>query len=98
MGRLHRTVTAVGAMVVFAVGTAPLLHAQARIRPEGQTVRLLRGSIAGTVIGFILIQLLKNGLSLTGVTGDATIIVMGVVLILSILFTNFVQHRRGGDR
>lgn len=55
------------------------------------------GTIAGTVLGFIMIQLLKNGLSLTGVKGDATIIVIGSVLILSILLTNFIQHRRGGN-
>jgi rhamnose transport system permease protein len=54
------------------------------------------GSIAGTVLGFIMIQLLKNGLSLTGVKGDATIVVIGSVLILSILLTNFLQRRRGG--
>ena len=55
------------------------------------------GTIGGTVLGFTLIQLLKNGLSLTGVKGDATIVVIGTVLILSILITNFLQHRRGGD-
>jgi rhamnose transport system permease protein len=55
------------------------------------------GTIAGTVIGFILIQLLKNGLALTGVKGDATIVVIGTVLILSILTTNFVQTRRSGE-
>ncbi|MGI9450192.1 MAG: ABC transporter permease [Geminicoccaceae bacterium] len=54
------------------------------------------GTIAGTVLGFIMIQLLKNGLSLTGVKGDATIVVIGSVLIMSILLTNFIQHRRGG--
>jgi rhamnose transport system permease protein len=53
------------------------------------------GTIGGTVLGFTLIQLLKNGLALTGVKGDATIVVIGVVLILSILITNFLQHRRG---
>lgn len=52
------------------------------------------GTIAGTVLGFTLIQLLKNGLALTGVKGDATIVVIGSVLILSILITNFLQHRR----
>ena len=55
------------------------------------------GTIAGTVLGFIMIQLLKNGLSLTGVKGDATIVVIGSVLILSILLTNFIQHRQGGN-
>lgn len=55
------------------------------------------GTIGGTVLGFTLIQLLKNGLALTGVKGDATIVVIGTVLILSILITNFLQHRRGSD-
>jgi rhamnose transport system permease protein len=51
------------------------------------------GSILGTAIGLILIQLLKNGLALTGVTGDATIVVIGTVLILSTLVNSFVQRR-----
>jgi len=41
----------------------------------------------------VLIQLLKNGLSLSGVKGDATIVVIGSVLILSILINNFLQRR-----
>ena len=52
------------------------------------------GSIAGTIIGVVLIQLLKNGLALTGVTSDATIIVIGSVLIFAILVNNFIQSRR----
>jgi rhamnose transport system permease protein len=51
------------------------------------------GSIVGTAIGLVLIQLLKNGLSLTGVTGDATIVVIGSVLILSVLTNTFIQRR-----
>jgi rhamnose transport system permease protein len=52
------------------------------------------GTISGTMIGLVLIQLLKNGLALTGVTGDATIVVIGLVLIASVLFTNIMQRRR----
>ena len=55
------------------------------------------GTIVGTVLGFILIQLLKNGLALTGVTADATIVVIGTVLIGSILLTNFISRRHRGD-
>ncbi|MBC7809529.1 MAG: ABC transporter permease [Burkholderiales bacterium] len=50
------------------------------------------GSIVGTLIGVITIQLLKNGLALTGVTGDATIIVIGLVLIFAILINNLIQR------
>jgi rhamnose transport system permease protein len=55
------------------------------------------GTITGTIIGFVLIQLLKNGLALTGVKGDATIIVIGSVLILSILITTLLERRRSRD-
>ena len=54
------------------------------------------GSIIGTTIGLILIQLLKNGLALTGITGDATIVVIGSVLILSTLINTIVQRRTVG--
>lgn len=53
------------------------------------------GSIVGTMIGVVLIQVLKNGLQLSGVTGDGTIVVIGVVLILSVFVNNFIQRRRG---
>ncbi len=51
------------------------------------------GTIAGTVLGLVLIQLLKDGLALTGVKGDATIVVIGTVLIGSILITNLLRQR-----
>jgi rhamnose transport system permease protein len=51
------------------------------------------GSIQGTVLGLILIQVLKNGLLLAGVKGDATIVMIGVVLILAILVNNFIRSR-----
>ena len=50
MRRLHRAVTAVGAAVVMVVASGPRGFAQTNVRPEGQTVHLLRGSITGTVV------------------------------------------------
>jgi rhamnose transport system permease protein len=52
------------------------------------------GTIWGTVIGLVMIQLLKNGLALTGVKGDATIVVIGVVLIASVLIASSLERRR----
>ncbi|HEY1452450.1 MAG TPA: ABC transporter permease [Roseiarcus sp.] len=52
------------------------------------------GTIWGTAIGLVMIQLLKNGLALTGVKGDATIVVIGVALILSVLIASSLQRRR----
>jgi rhamnose transport system permease protein len=54
------------------------------------------GTIWGTVVGLAMIQLLKNGLALTGVKGDATIVVIGTVLILSTLVASSLQRRRDG--
>ena len=52
------------------------------------------GTIWGTAIGLAMIQLLKNGLALTGVKGDATIVVIGVALILSVLVASSLQRGR----
>ena len=77
------------------IGTGLELDVIAAVVLGGTSIFGGIGTIGGTVLGFTLIQLLKNGLALTGVKGDATIVVIGVVLILSILITNFLQHRRG---
>jgi rhamnose transport system permease protein len=46
-------------------------------------------------LGLILMQALKNGLALSGVKGDGTIVVIGVVLIAAILIGNLLS--RDGD-
>ena len=55
-----------------------------------------RGTIIGTALGLILIQALKNGLALSGVKGDGTIVVIGVVLIIAILVSALIDRNRGG--
>jgi rhamnose transport system permease protein len=77
------------------MGSGLELEAIAAVVLGGTSIFGGSGSIGGTVIGVILIQLLKNGLSLAGAKNDATIVVIGVVLILSILVNNFIQRRRG---
>jgi rhamnose transport system permease protein len=77
------------------MGTGLELDVIAAVVLGGTSIFGGTGTIAGTVIGVVLIQLLKNGLALTGVKGDATIVVIGAVLILSILVANFVRDRRG---
>jgi rhamnose transport system permease protein len=54
-----------------------------------------RGTIMGTVLGLALIQALRSGLSLAGVKGDGTIVVIGLVLIGAILVSNLFG--RDGD-
>lgn len=52
------------------------------------------GSIVGTLIGLVLIRFLQNGLALSGVTGDATIVVIGLVLIFATWINSVIQQRR----
>ena len=77
------------------MGTGIELDVIAAVVLGGTSIFGGTGSIPGTIIGVVLIQLLKNGLVLTGVTSDATIVVIGSVLIFAILVNNFIQSRRG---
>lgn len=77
-------------------GTGLELDVIAAVVLGGTSITGGSGSIGGTVLGLVLIQLLKNGLSLSGVKGDATIVVIGLVLIGAILINNFIQKRLHG--
>lgn len=78
------------------MGSGWELEAIAAVVLGGTSIFGGSGTITGTAIGLVLIQLLKNGLSLTGVTGDATIVVIGSVLILSTLINSVIQRRLYG--
>ncbi|WP_138472382.1 ABC transporter permease [Poseidonocella sp. HB161398] len=52
-----------------------------------------RGTIIGTVLGLVVIQALESGLSLAGIKGDGTIVLIGVVLILTLLASTFAESR-----
>ena len=79
------------------MGSGLELDAIAAVVLGGTSIFGGKGSIFGTILGLVLIQLLKNGLALTGVTSDATIIVIGSTLILAILVNNLIQRLRGGS-
>ena len=59
-----------------------------------------RGTMFGTVLGVVTIQLLKNGLQLSGVRGEGTVILIGSVLLLSIVLSQSFEGRafRRGQR
>lgn len=76
------------------MGTGLELDVIAAVVLGGTSIFGGKGSILGTLIGLVFIQLLKNGLALTGVTSDATTIVIGTALIVAILLNNLVQGRR----
>ncbi len=76
------------------MGTGLELDVIAAVVLGGSSIFGGTGSVTGTMIGVVLIQLLKNGLALSGVTSDATIIIIGLVLIFSILVNNWIQERQ----
>jgi len=51
-----------------------------------------RGLVIGTLIGLCLVQVLKNGLALSGVKGDGTIVIIGFVLIAAVLVSNLLRR------
>lgn len=75
------------------MGTGFELDAIAAVVLGGTSIFGGKGSILGTMLGVVLIQLLKNGLALNGVTGNATVIVIGSALILAILINNYITGR-----
>jgi rhamnose transport system permease protein len=75
------------------MGTGIELDVIAAVVLGGTSIFGGSGTIWGTVIGMVLIQLLKNGLALSGMKGDATIVIIGFVLILAILINSFIQQR-----
>jgi rhamnose transport system permease protein len=78
------------------MGTGIELDAITAVVLGGTSIFGGRGTILGTIIGLCLIQALKNGLSLAGVKGDGTIMLIGAVLILAILASNLFE--RSGTR
>ena len=76
------------------MGTGIELDAITAVVLGGTSIFGGRGTIVGTILGLILIQALKNGLSLAGVKSDGTVVLIGAVLILTILISNLF-HRDG---
>ena len=77
------------------MGSGLELDAIAAVVLGGTSIFGGKGTVLGTALGLVLIQLLKNGLALSGVTGDATIIVIGSILIFAILVNNAIQGLKG---
>jgi rhamnose transport system permease protein len=63
------------------MGTGMELEAITAVVLGGASIFGGSGTVIGTVLGLVLMQALKNGLSLAGVQGNGTIVVIGFVLI-----------------
>lgn len=64
----------------------------------GTSINGGKGAIFGTMLGVVTIALLRNGLSLAGVKGDATVVVIGAVLILAVLANTLVRGEKTDAR
>ncbi len=78
------------------MGTGIELDAITAVVLGGTSIFGGRGTVVGTLLGLVLIQALKNGLSLAGVKSDGTVVLIGAVLIGTILISNLFH--RGGNR
>jgi rhamnose transport system permease protein len=74
------------------MGTAFELTAITAVVVGGTSIFGGSGSIMGTVLGLALIQLMRNGLALSGAKGDSTTVVVGVVLIVAVLLNTLIQN------
>ena len=51
------------------------------------------GDMIGTMIGFLIIAALKNGLSLMGISSLTQMVFTGIVLIFTIWINNLIRDR-----
>lgn len=75
------------------MGTGLELDAITAVVLGGTSIFGGRGTILGTALGLIMVQVLENGLSLAGVKGDGTIVLIGVVLIATLLVSTLTENR-----
>ncbi|BCH55918.1 ABC transporter permease [Agrobacterium vitis] len=76
------------------MGTGLELDAITAVVLGGTSIYGGRGSVIGTLIGLVVIQSLKNGLSLAGVKTEGTAMLIGLMLIGAILMTTALNRRR----
>ena len=78
------------------MGTGLELDAITAVVLGGTSIFGGKGTVIGTLLGLVLVQALKNGLSLAGVKGDGTIVVIGTILIATVIISNFARKESDG--
>lgn len=54
-----------------------------------------RGAITGTIVGALLISFLRNGCTLIGVSTNAQLIVIGVVIVFAVALDQYTRRKAG---
>lgn len=52
-----------------------------------------RGSIIGTLVGALIIQVIRNGMNLTGVDSNVQDVILGSVILIAVLLDKFKERR-----
>jgi ribose/xylose/arabinose/galactoside ABC-type transport system permease subunit len=53
------------------------------------------GTVTGTIVGTLLISFLRNGCTLVGVSTNAQLIVIGVVIVFAVALDQFTRRKAG---
>jgi rhamnose transport system permease protein len=56
------------------------------------------GSVVGTMLGLLLVGVIRNGLTLAFVPAEQQAIVLGLILLFAVLLNQFLRARRTGTR
>jgi len=74
-------------------GVAAELDVIAAVVIGGASLSGGRGTITGTIVGTLLISFLRNGCTLVGISTNAQLIVIGVVIIIAVALDQFTRER-----
>jgi rhamnose transport system permease protein len=58
----------------------------------GTSIEGGRGSVTGTIIAFFLVVVLRTGMAVANIKSEIQLIAMGILMIASILLTNFITQ------
>jgi ribose/xylose/arabinose/galactoside ABC-type transport system permease subunit len=95
--------TGLGAMIAMSrtvsaqptAGVGAELDVIAAVVIGGASLSGGRGTITGTIVGTLLISFLRNGCTLVGISTNAQLIVIGVVIVLAVAVDQFTRLKAG---
>ena len=95
--------TGLGAMIAMSrtvsaqptAGVGAELDVIAAVVIGGASLSGGRGTVTGTIVGTLLISFLRNGCTLVGISTNAQLIVIGVVIVLAVAVDQFTRRKAG---
>jgi ribose/xylose/arabinose/galactoside ABC-type transport system permease subunit len=95
--------TGLGAMIAMSrtvsaqptAGVGAELDVIAAVVIGGASLSGGNGTVTGTIVGTLLISFLRNGCTLVGVSTNAQLIVIGVVIVFAVALDQFTRRKAG---